>query len=74
MNTLELEYKQSTGEYPKRHVCCYKNLSGEIVIERDSIDDYNEVDIICGFIPIPSKQYVEWLEEELIMARKSLTL
>lgn len=73
MNALELEYKQSTGEYPKNKAYGHLTKSEGIFISHFEAGGYSHEMDEYGFIAVPSKEYVEWLEEELFIARKLLT-
>lgn len=66
---LEHEYKMLTGYYPKKKAYGNVTKSQGIFIPQEEAEEYSNEMQEYGFINIPSKAYVDWLEDELIKAR-----
>ena len=65
MNDIELEYKRSTGEYPKKRLCGNTTRSGGIYLPSYEISEwYSEMEE-WGFMEISSREYVAWLENKI---------
>jgi hypothetical protein len=72
MKELELEFKMATGTYPyEEEISAHISPGGHIVILREDspTELYWEVKQYNTF-SVKFLEYIEWLEEELIKARR----